>query len=172
MTLENIIRSLPNWTTKTAAELRFDLLAEVTKTDATLYTGKHVFNILGSVDSYRLVAGTIAAAAAQDPLVRDAQLWLGSTGLDFSSDSTQAMIDQLAVVGSWPAPIMTAIKRIGRPVVTKYADMGGSGEVPSEAVIGLTASKAIKEDAAVDRLQAYREALASWDGNPATEPSL
>jgi len=88
--------------------------------DTTLYTGKSIFNKLvaafgeeAAEGYYRLVAGTLDAAAAQDPLVKDADSWLNSDGLDFSLPSTQRMIEQLAVLGQWPNEVRDVIKAMG-----------------------------------------------------------
>jgi hypothetical protein len=170
MALADIIRGIPNWTTKTAAELRADLLDEITGEDRTLYTGKHVVKVIGT-DAYRLVAGTIQAAAEVDPLASDARFWLGSEGLDFSDQDTQDMLDQLAGVGSWPIEVLTALKRIGRPVQTYYTSQGGSGNVPSEADISLALEALALEDAkqtmrnnAANRYNTYINAVDAWDG--------
>lgn len=114
----------------TPEQVLADLSQDANVLDGTLYTGKHLIKLLG-LDAYRLMSVTISAVAAQDPLVADAQRWLGSTGIDFSDDSTQAMLDVLATVGNWPSEVLAAIKAVGRPLRTKWTDYGGAGDLPT-----------------------------------------
>lgn len=64
-------------------------------------------------DAARLAVGTITAASAQDPLLGPALTALSTTGIDLSSASRQAMVDQLAVAGSWPNLVRDTIKALG-----------------------------------------------------------
>lgn len=180
MTLQNIIRTIPNWTTKTATELRSDLLASVVGSDSQLYTYAGIILKLGDTAGLGLRATLRTLAQPGNPSQLPTELYealdfaharLEGPGLDFSLDSVQATIDALTMIPQLSA-MVPALKAIGRPTRTYYSSQGGSGDVPSEAVIALERDKASKEDAAIDRLQAYREALPGWDGDPETEPVL
>jgi hypothetical protein len=102
--------------------------------DATLYTSKKLVEVLGDLEAYRLVAGTIAAAAAADPLVADAQGWLRSSGIDFSDPKTQKLIDQLAAVGKWPDDVRDRIKAIGIQTVSPASQLLGRDVTAGEIV--------------------------------------
>ncbi len=120
----SIIQSIENWRTKSPQEILSELQAvSIERTDDTLYTSKKVLLVLQDPDIYRLVAGTINAVAAQDPLVKDAQLWLGTEGMDFSTTLAQSMVDQLAIVGSWPNSVRDAIKQIGKWTEYPYSSL-------------------------------------------------
>lgn len=171
MTLSNIIQSLPGWESKDAKTILEDLSATVEKVDATLYTGKHVIKVLNDENLYKLVAGTLQAAAKVNPLAEDARLWLGSGGLDFSDEKTVKMIDELAIAGGWPVELTTALKRIGRPVVTVFADKGGVGDLPTQEDVQsildqlqLAELRQSKQIAAANRYNAYVDAIDQWDG--------
>lgn len=64
-------------------------------------------------DAARLAVGTITAASAQDPLLGPALTAMSTTGIDLSAVSRQAMVDQLAVAGSWPNVVRDKIKALG-----------------------------------------------------------
>jgi hypothetical protein len=172
MALADIIRGIPNWTTKTAAELRADLLADVVGSDSQLYTYAGVIDKIGITAGFGFRATIRGLADLSNPggLPQDAfeainfahERFAGG-GLDLSRDDVQALLDSFVAITPL-APFIPAIKAIGKPVQTYYASQGGVDSVPSELAISLARDKAAKEDAAVDRLQAYREALASWDG--------
>lgn len=180
MTLQNIIRTIPNWQTKTASELRGDLLASVVGNDSQLYTYAGVIDKLGIETGFAFRATVRSLADISNPAqlpvdafeaINFAHERFAGGGIDLSRADVQAMLDSFVAITPL-APFIPAIKAIGKPERTYYASQGGNGEVPTEALISLERDKAAKEDAAVDRLQAYREALPGWDGDPATEPVL
>jgi hypothetical protein len=179
MTLADIIRGIPNWTTKTAAELRADLLADVVSTDSQLYTYAGVIDKIGTANGFAFRATIRGLADLSNPgqlpadafeAINFAHERFAGGGLDLSRDDVQALLDSLVAVTPL-APFIPAIKAIGKPVQTYYASQGGADSVPSEAVVSLARDKAAIEDGWVDRLQTAREALSSWDGS-GQEPVL
>ena len=69
-----------------------------------------------------LVGGTIQAAGASNPIFASAWIALSVTGLQLHSDERQAMIDGLAVAGSWPNDLTNAVKAAG----VTYTSLAGS----------------------------------------------
>jgi hypothetical protein len=65
------------------------------------------------------------------------------------------------------APFIPAVKAIGIPEIRPYRNE----TLQTIAAAKLEITKQAMEDAAVNRLQAYREALSSWDGS-GEEPVL
>lgn len=86
---------------------------DVDVVDNTYYTSRYLVTLLG-VDTYRIVSGSLAAIGEVDPLVRDIHQTLATTGVDFSTDLTQQMIDQIGAVASWPVEVINQLKAIGR----------------------------------------------------------
>ena len=168
MSLSTLIQSIDGWQSKTAAELAATLNAETVEVrDGTLYTGKYLATIL-SLDDYRLVARTVAAAAQADPLVADAQGWLRGTGIDFSDPNSQSLIDALAAAGGWPDALKTTVKAIGIRFVSPYVNDGGSGTVDEATVQGakdslVLAARIINATAlANERLPTAADQAAAW----------
>lgn len=87
--------------------------ASIAEVDDTWYSSRYLVTYLGATD-YRTVSGSLAAIGAQDPLVRDIHQSLNGEGIDFSTDTTQVMIDQLGAAAGWSAEIIGKLKAIGR----------------------------------------------------------
>ena len=81
--------------------------------DSTYYTSRYLVTLLGP-DNYRLVSGSLAAIGSQDPLVKDIHQTLNTTGVDFSTELTQGMIDLLGANAGWSQELIDTLKAIGR----------------------------------------------------------
>ena len=60
-----------------------------------------------------LVCQTIKTAAQTDPIMDGTWIALNTEGIHLFQDDRQAMIDQLAVAGSWSEALKTAVKECG-----------------------------------------------------------
>lgn len=164
MEIKDLIRQ-KGWEDQTASYILTQLLDPIEVKDTTLYTSKKLTEIL-TIEEYRLVAGTLAAAAAQDPLAADAQGWLRSTGIDFSTDLTYGMLSQLKVAGNWTDSIFNRIVAIGR----RSTNLLGGGTTDLQAVTTalnvakLERDKQVALDTARNVFADFETALANWDG--------
>ena len=146
------------------AQERLDyLLANVTTLTNRQIIVADIIAAVG-VEASGLVLGTLQAAAASNPILAAAYQALVTVGISLSDDLRQGMIDQLAVAGSWPNSVRDAVKALGRVTQPRWHIEGYATE-PTLSQITVELTKASMEDAAVNRLQAFREALASWDGD-------
>lgn len=170
--IENIIRGLDNWQSRTAAQIRTELLEQVVGTDSQLYTYAGVIDKLGIESGFAFRATIRGLAALDNPAqlptdafeaINFAHERFAGGGLDLSRADVQAMLDSFVAITPL-APFVPALKLISKPQQTKWASLGGDGDVPSESVIELAKRRAAAEDAAQDRLQAFREAWASYSG--------
>lgn len=160
MSLTNLIQSIPDWQNKTPEQLHAVLSdSSILVTDNRLYTWAGV----------ALIAGDAGASAMCSRLIEFGKLWavhqLGGAGLDLSNDEIQ---QQLYLLDSLGVPGMTALAQHVRHYISPLQQAGIEATLDD---VALAQRRAILEDAAVDRLQLYREALASWDG-VAEEPVL
>jgi hypothetical protein len=152
------------------AQERLDyLLANVTTLTNRQIIVADIIAAVG-VDASGLVLGTLQAAAASNPILAAAYQALVTVGISLSDDLRQGMIDQLAVAGSWPDAVKDAVKALGRTTRPRWQIEGYESQ-PTLQQITTELTKASMEDEAVNRLQAFREALASWDGT-GEEPVL
>jgi len=160
MNLMALIQSVPNWTTKTAAQIYAEL------SDATILIEDHDLYTWAGVAQ---IAGDAGASALCDKLIEFDKLWavhqFGGRGLDLSLPEIQQQLYFLDALG---VPGMAALAQHVRRFVSPLDQAGMSTNVDE---IELVKRKTILEDAAIDRLQAYREALAGWDGS-GEEPVL
>lgn len=86
---------------------------DVDVVDDTYYTSRYLVTLLG-VDTYRIVSGSLAAIGEVDPLVKDIHQTLNTTGVDFSTELTQGMIDLLGANAGWSQELIDRLKAIGR----------------------------------------------------------
>jgi len=121
------------------------------------------------VEGCGLVLGTLQAAAASNPVLAAAYQALVTVGISLSDDLRQGMIDQLAVAGEWPNELRDAVKALGRYTQPRWVGEGYGAE-PTLEQVTIELRKQELEDDAVNRLQAFREALSVWSGGE--EPVL
>jgi hypothetical protein len=96
-----------------------------------------------------------------------------SYGAPIDSDSFRTQFTGVATQAGWDASTIEAFLSLGavmesdaQQLIGREATQQDVDDVRSQiAVDELAARKQALEDAAMDRLQAYREALSSWDGS-------
>lgn len=160
MSLIALIQSIPDWQNKTPEQLHAVLSdSSILVTDNRLYTWAGV----------ALIAGDAGASAMCSRLIEFGKLWavhqLGGAGLDLANEEIQ---QQLYLLDSLGVPGMAKLAGHVRKYISVIQQAGIEATVDD---VALAQRKAILEDAATDRLQAYREALARWDGS-GEEPVL
>jgi len=111
------------------------------------------------------LAGVARAAEMESSFIA-----MSSEGLSLSSASRQAVIDLLAAAGKWPDAVRDAVKALGGVWQDRWEIEGYAAE-PTLEQVTTELRKIELEDAAVDRLQAFRETLSAWDGS-GEEPVL
>lgn len=160
MSLINLIQSVPDWQNKTPQQLHAAL------SDLSILIEDHELYTWGGVAE---IAGDAGASALCSKLIEFDKLWavhqLGGRGLDLSLPEIQ---QQLYLLNSLGVPGMAKLAEHVRKYISVLQHAGIDATVDD---VALVQRKAILEDAAVDRLQMYREALASWDGS-GEEPQL
>ena len=136
MTIEQLIADKLHLTD---AEIVADLnAATVPRTDATRYTWAGLALRFGTSTVAAMRAALIAVPNV-GPLVDSI---LTSSGIDFSLDETQAMLDSLS--GVFGANSTAALKSIGRWNVSPYVADGGTGNVTTEQIAVARAAIAIE----------------------------
>jgi hypothetical protein len=138
------------------------------------------------LDAAREVVARLQQSAAEDPILAASYQALATVGLTLSSGQRQALIDQLADGGKWPAEVRAAIKRLGGTWQPRWQAEGYQAEPTLETLVKQQiieetrteiSAKATAIHAWLDaldleaydaaQLQAYCAALlASRDGNP------
>jgi hypothetical protein len=129
-----------------------------------------VTNAVG-LEAGALVVGTIKAASAANPLLETVLIAMSTVGLGLGTTERRAMIDSLAVAGEWPDAVRDAVKALGGVNQVRWQVEGYESQ-PTLSQVTTELRKDELEALAVDRLQAYREALSAWDGSEETEPEL
>lgn len=150
----NLIKNIPNWQTRTAEEI-VSLLNDpvILVVDPALYTWAGVATI----------AGPVGAESLRVALEANNMGWvvhqLGGSGIQLSHPDVQLALAGFAAAG---VPGADLLKATG---VRHVSEMQRAGLDPADvASVQLAVRKQTLEDAATDRLQAFREALSSWDG--------
>jgi hypothetical protein len=153
MSLIHLIEAVENWQNKTAAEIHAEL------SDATVPVEDHELYTWAGV---ALIAGDEGASALCSALIQGGKLWavhqLGGKGLDLASDEVQQQLLYLDFAG---VPNMAKLAAAVKRSISRFEEAGIEATVEE---VDLAKRRRVLEDAATDRLQAYREALSSWDG--------
>lgn len=142
-----IIRQISNWNIKTAQEIRDELSAVLTVDDPTPQTFVSIGQKLGSEarsfindTMFRISNGSLSLPQGYELLRADIDSARSNmsvtTGLSLHFPERQALIDILAVAGGWSVELTSALKALGRPSITKWASLGGRGEIPTVEQIG------------------------------------
>lgn len=160
MSLIHLIESVPDWQNKTPEQIYATLSdASISVADHSLYTWAGV----------AVIAGDAGASALCSKLIEFGKLWavhqLGGAGLDLANEEIQ---QQLYLLDSLGVPGMAALAQHVRRYVSPLQQAGIEATVDD---VRIAQRKRVLENAAVDRLQAYREALSAWDGS-GEEPVL
>jgi hypothetical protein len=116
------------------------------------------------LEATALIVGTMKAASAANPLMDTIIIAMSTNGLSLSTAERQGVIDALATAGQWPTEVRNAVKALGGASKPRWQTLGYE-IAPTLESVSLAATKKQLEDSAVDALQAFREALSSWDGS-------
>jgi len=116
------------------------------------------------LEATALIVGTMKAASAANPLMDTIIIAMSTNGLSLSTAERQGVIDALATAGQWPTEVCNAVKALGGASKPRWQTLGYE-VAPTLESVTLAATKKQLEDSAVDALQAFREALSSWDGS-------
>lgn len=128
-----------DWT-KPAEEILADLLTEVWVPTNAAITVAEIVTAVGT-DAARLVVGTLQTGAGFDPLLASSYQAISTVGMSLSGADRQAMINDLAVGGSWPDPVRDAVKALGGVWVGRWSREGFDAEPTLSQVEGRKAEK-------------------------------
>ncbi len=113
-----------------------------------------------------LLAGAEAAEMLRLALEQSSMGWavhqFGGTGLQMTNPLVRSAVEQFILAGIPLEPILDATISFVSPSVQS---LGREVVLADVAAYRLSVLKQTLEGAATDRLQAYREALSSWDGS-------
>jgi hypothetical protein len=119
-----------------------------------------------------LLAGPVAAEQLRLALEQNGMGWVvhqfGGTGLQITNPLVMQAIQGFIAAG---IPLQDMVDQVVRFTSPAQQGLGRDVTLDDVAAYRLSILKSAKEDAAVDRLQAYREALSAWDGT-GEEPVL
>jgi len=162
--IAKLIQQLPDWEELSTQEIANLLNAKtVEKIDDQLYTWAGV----------ALIAGAGQAEGFRVALEQNYLGWavhqLGGSGIQLSNPLVQQVLLDFARAG---LPGAEALALTGRKFVSPMEDAGLEEATVDMVEDGLLQiQKKNLEDVAINRLQAYREALSAWDGS-GEEPVL
>jgi hypothetical protein len=108
-----------DWTLP-AADILAELLTDVWQPTDAAITVAEIVTAVGT-DAARLVVGTLQAGAGLDPLLASSYQAVSTVGMSLSGADRQAMIDELAVGGSWPDAVRDAVKALGGVWVKRWS---------------------------------------------------
>jgi hypothetical protein len=115
-----------DWTLP-AADILAELLTDVWQPTDAAITVAEIVTAVGT-DAARLVVGTLQAGAGLDPLLSSSYQAISTVGMSLSGSDRQAMIDELAVGGSWPDAVRDGIKALGGVWVGRWSLEGFDAE--------------------------------------------
>lgn len=153
----DLIKTIADWQNQTSQQLTDALnAASVEYVDSQLYTWAGV----------ALIAGPTGAEGLRIALDQNGMGWavhqLGGSGLQLSNELVHQALLGFAQAG---VPGCAELAATGKRLISKMENAGLPPATVDQVEAALFGeSKRVKEDAAIDRLQAYREALAAWDG--------
>ena len=113
--LPAIIRSIPDFATKTPAECREYLATETTVLKTARQNGNDIMKLLGVVP-----ANTLASALQSQGLILAVNQLATEYGIDFGDQVTQNMLDTLGQNQSF-APYVAGLKALGQDTRTRWA---------------------------------------------------
>jgi hypothetical protein len=115
-----------DWTLP-AADILAELLTDVWQPTDAAITVAEIVTAVGT-DAARLVVGTLQAGAGLDPLLSSSYQAISTVGMSLSGADRQAMIDELAVGGSWPDAVRDGVKALGGVWVKRWSLEGFDAE--------------------------------------------
>jgi hypothetical protein len=140
-----------DWTLP-AADILAELLTDVWQpTDAAITVAEIVAAV--GTDAARLVVGTLQAGAGLDPLLSSSYQAISTVGMSLSGADRQAMIDELAVGGSWPDAVRDAVKALGGVWVKRWSLEGFDAEPTLAEATAAQAARVVRASQATAREQ-------------------
>jgi hypothetical protein len=115
-----------DWTLP-ATEILAELLTDVWQPTDAAITVAEIVTAVGT-DAARLVVGTLQAGAGLDPLLSSSYQAISTVGMSLSGADRQAMINELAVGGSWPDAVRDGVKALGGVWVGRWSLEGFDAE--------------------------------------------
>jgi hypothetical protein len=128
-----------DWTLP-AADILAELLTDVWQPTDAAITVAEIVTAVGT-DAARLVVGTLQSGAGLDPLLSSSYQAISTVGMSLSGADRQAMIDELAVGGSWPDAVRDGVKALGGAWAGRWS-LEGFETVPT--VDQVTARKSLE----------------------------
>ena len=176
MTLRQLITALTDWTARSPESIYTELSEpSIQFVDQQDWTWKGIATV--SIPETEQRFGAAGCKLLQNVLLATGQQWLVtqlSSGMPLYDPEIQAFLRGLHDSGTVPGAkyVADAVYRMISPlqqhcIATTLEDVA---EVHSQLM--LDRYRNLKIDEKQDQLQAYREAMNVWDGNPATEPEF
>ena len=176
MTLSQLITALTDWTARSPESIYAELSdPSIQFVDQQDWTWKGIATVIVPETGQRF--GASGCKLLQDVLLATGQQWLVpqlSSGLPLHDPEIQAFLRSLHDSGMVPGAkhVADAVHRMisvleQNNITTTPEEVG---EVQAKLLLELYRTSKIDEKQ--DQLQAYREAMNVWDGNPATEPEF
>jgi hypothetical protein len=137
-----------DWTLP-ATEILAELLTDVWQPTDAAITVAEIVTAVGT-DAARLVVGTLQAGAGLDPLLSSSYQAISTVGMRLSGADRQAMIDELAVGGSWPDAVRDGVKALGGVWVGRWSLEG----FDAEPTLSQVEARKDEEDEVVHRQKA------------------
>jgi hypothetical protein len=167
--LRSLISSIPGWQQKTASQVYEDLNApHVHVVDSRMWTWSGIAEVLGDAST----------EALRNALENGGSKWavyaLTGTGLPLARQDIQEKLYALHAYGIVPNADKLALEVNRMESVLQNHKITASLEDVDAALesLKLELLRQAKDDEWQDRLQAARERLVLWDGDPAKEPKL
>jgi hypothetical protein len=167
MNLQDVIATIDGWEVASASELLSVLSTpSIQYVDAQNYTWSGIADVLGNDATERL------RLALDQGSTWAIYALSGDPGLQLSRPDIQEKLYLLESSGAVPGAEILA-KHVRRMIsLLEFHGLQATLENIEQALkaMHLEKDKSQKIDAFADALQAYREAMAIWNGDPATEP--
>lgn len=164
MTIQELIQAIPNWQTITPVQL-LTLLEEknVQYVDLKMYRLTEIAKFIGGDNMPAFL--TLVKQAGYEWMITEA-----ASGVQLGDPSINTRLRAL----NHPVAIALAnhTKRMISVLEQNNIATTLEGVAQAQAELLLELYKTVKIDEKQDQLQAYREAMAVWDGNPATKPEF
>jgi hypothetical protein len=176
MTLSQLITTLTDWTARSPESIYAELSEpSIQFVDQQDWTWKGIATVIVPETGQRF--GASGCKLLQDVLLATGQQWLVtqlSNGMPLYDPEVQAFLRGVHDSGLVPGAkhVADAVYRIISPLERHYISTTLEDVANVHVQLMLDQYKNSKIDDKQDRLQAYREAMTIWDGNPETEPEF
>lgn len=130
--LPSLIRSIPEFSAKTAAECRAYYAEAPTTLKTARYNGNDLMKLAAFGDNSVAVANALAAALQSAGYVLIVGQLTTESGIDFGDEKTQAMLTTLGQNQAF-APYVDSLKALGQDTRTRWAREGIVDDLPDLA---------------------------------------